>query len=121
MIFIFFMSSQPHVKASEGPLINFLILKTFHATGYAMLTLSYAYALKDSLSKRSLWYVAALLALIYACTDEYHQTFIPTRGGSIRDVGVDLIGVISVYLVGTHGYLHHFQKIVVSRLYPRTS
>lgn len=120
MIFIFVMSSQPHVKASEGPFINFLILKTLHATGYALLTISYAWALKHTLSKSSLWLLAALLAFVYACSDEYHQTFIPTRGGSIRDVGVDLIGVVSVYLLGTHGHLHRFQKIVASRFYPRT-
>jgi VanZ family protein len=121
MIFIFIMSSQPHVQASEGPLLNFLILKTFHATGYALLTIAYAWAFEQSLPKQGWWQIAALLAFVYACTDEYHQTFIPTRGGSIRDVGVDLIGVVSVYWLGTHGHIHRFQKIVASRLYPRAS
>ena len=121
MAFIFAMSSRPHVQASEEPLTNFLILKTFHAMGYGLLTISYAWALERPSLKSRYWQIAVLLSFLYACSDEYHQTFIPTRGGSIRDVGVDLIGVLSVYWLGTHGYLHRFQKIIASRLYPRSS
>jgi VanZ family protein len=31
---------------------------------------------------------------IYACTDEFHQYFIPGRGPSFRDVLVDTSGVV---------------------------
>jgi VanZ family protein len=42
--------------------------------------------------------VSALLALgvtvITACLDEWHQTFDPSRTGSIRDIGLDTLGGI---------------------------
>ncbi len=30
---------------------------------------------------------------LYACTDEYHQTFVPGRAGTVTDVLVDLAGI----------------------------
>ena len=32
---------------------------------------------------------------LYACTDEYHQLFVPGRVGDFRDVMIDLIGVVT--------------------------
>jgi VanZ family protein len=34
-----------------------------------------------------------LLAFAYACSDEYHQTFVDGRTGTVRDVGIDTIGI----------------------------
>lgn len=34
-------------------------------------------------------------SLAYACTDEWHQTFVPGRSGQISDVFVDFIGIIT--------------------------
>ncbi len=37
--------------------------------------------------------VAALwLAALYAATDEFHQTFVPSREGCLRDVAIDSSG-----------------------------
>ena len=36
--------------------------------------------------------VPALLALLYACTDEFHQRFVPGRSCELRDVCIDLAG-----------------------------
>ena len=33
------------------------------------------------------------IALAYACTDEFHQTFVSGRTGTPVDVGVDAIGM----------------------------
>ncbi len=33
-----------------------------------------------------------LLLVLYAASDEWHQTFVPTRSGSVRDVVVDTLG-----------------------------
>ena len=41
--------------------------------------------------------------ILYACTDEIHQLFVPGRSGMIRDVFIDSIGgiigisIISIY------------------------
>lgn len=46
----------------------------------------------------------ALIAILYACSDEWHQTFIPGRGGTIRDVGFDSLGVLIAFL-SLHRYI----------------
>jgi VanZ family protein len=35
----------------------------------------------------------ALSALGYGIFDEIHQTFVPTRTGTLRDVFIDMIGI----------------------------
>lgn len=43
-------------------------------------------------------YVAAfIIVLLYALSDEYHQSFSPTRHPKIYDVGYDLLGAFLVY------------------------
>ncbi len=37
---------------------------------------------------------AALLSAVYAFTDEFHQSFVPTRTASFLDVGIDTAGGI---------------------------
>ena len=37
--------------------------------------------------------VAGLICVGFACGDEYHQSFVEGRGPSVRDVGIDSIGV----------------------------
>ena len=40
--------------------------------------------------------LAALwVAVLYAATDEFHQTFVPTREGCLRDVFIDSTGAIA--------------------------
>lgn len=119
MIFIFVASNRSHVQASETPLYNFIILKTFHACGYALLTLTNAYALNQMGKRNKSWLLAALFALAYSISDEFHQQFIPTRSGSIRDIGIDLIGIISVYWLGQAGYVYTLQKNIASYLRAR--
>ncbi len=87
-------------KSIEHP-----IRKTAHAMEYAVLGLFlmlglYAnkkYALKKYYVCRNLlcpW----LFATFYACTDEFHQLFVPGRSGQITDVCIDsggaLLGVV---------------------------
>jgi len=44
-----------------------------------------------------------LLSFLYACSDEFHQTFVPGRAGQFKDVLIDtagaLIGLIVVTLI----------------------
>ena len=101
MITIFLLSSRQNVSVSHQYWPNFAVLKTIHAVGYGILTLSYMWGLTTttSLSFSSRCRLAVFLAVCYAVTDELHQTFVPTRTGSVRDIGIDLIGMISVYWI----------------------
>ena len=58
-----------------------------------------------NLSKAS---ISAILAFLYACTDEFHQTFVAGRSGSFKDVCLDTCGAITgicvvliIYLIAT--------------------
>ena len=52
-------------------------------TGYALLALAYWYAL--GWDKKRRW-LPVLLALCYAASDEFHQSFVPGRNASPVDV-----------------------------------
>jgi VanZ family protein len=77
--------------------IHFLIRKSAHLTEYAIFgfLLWRAFTTSTNLTGRRLaWGSAAalLVAALYACTDEYHQSFVPGRTSSIRDVAIDTVG-----------------------------
>ncbi|MBO6112436.1 MAG: VanZ family protein [Lachnospiraceae bacterium] len=38
------------------------------------------------------------ISLLYSVTDEYHQTLVTGRSGEIRDIMIDMIGVLSAML-----------------------
>lgn len=42
--------------------------------------------------------VAFLFAVLYAVSDEIHQSFIPTREGRLRDVLIDTSGILLMYI-----------------------
>lgn len=44
--------------------------------------------------KRNALSLSLLLSFLYACSDEWHQTFVPGRSGSLSDVCIDSIGVL---------------------------
>ena len=37
--------------------------------------------------------LAAVISILYACSDEYHQTFTDNRSGTAVDVGIDAVGI----------------------------
>ncbi len=100
MALIFVLSAQPHLDSGLGTL-DLGLRKLAHAAEYALLTLAWAWALRP-LTRMSVP-LAALIALLYAVSDEYHQTFIAGRGGTATDVLVDAIGVgIALMLLRYH-------------------
>jgi VanZ family protein len=71
--------------------IHHLIRKTAHLTEYAILgvLLWRAFSARSSLRAAA---ASLLVAALYACTDEYHQSFVPSRTASIYDVMIDTAG-----------------------------
>lgn len=96
---IFFVSAQPSVPSVPGRW-DLLLKKGMHVLAYAILTWLYLRALVGGW--HSGWrprVVSAALALAYAVSDEYHQTFVPGRNGNAVDVAIDAVGVGSVILL----------------------
>jgi VanZ family protein len=84
MAAIFALSSRPSDELPSFYFFDCIVKKGGHMTGYGLLAASYLYAL----GRRDLrsFFLAWLLAVLYAFTDEYHQSFVPSRHPSIWDV-----------------------------------
>lgn len=85
---------------SEQYWTNFMVFKSLHVIEYAVLSMLNTVALVknvDGLSPKTAALCGAVLALMYAISDETHQLFVPTRTGQPRDVLIDSIGIFSVY------------------------
>jgi VanZ family protein len=90
MMLIFVLSAQPDLDSGLGTL-DLVLRKLAHATEYALLTLAWAWALRPATHLSVP--LAALIALLYAASDEYHQTFVIGRSGTATDLLVDAVGV----------------------------
>ncbi|HEY3779588.1 MAG TPA: VanZ family protein [Fimbriimonadaceae bacterium] len=73
-----------------------LFVKGYHVLEFAALTLLVFRALRNSFSRNKSIVWAALFSLFYACSDEWHQTFVKDRGGKWTDVAIDSIGIAMV-------------------------
>ncbi|MBG9793588.1 integral membrane protein [Paenibacillus dendritiformis] len=77
--------------------VEFFIRKCGHVAEFALLTLLLILTLSARVRSKG---VAAAwsggIAVLYACSDEWHQTFVPGRTGHLADVAVDSIGVALV-------------------------
>ena len=92
---IFSMSSRQSIGISEEFIVNFIVFKFLHIVEYAFLYFLFLRAFRKYLSKNSKWayLFAAIAAILFAISDEFHQIFVPTRQGSPRDIGIDTIGI----------------------------
>lgn len=89
MVAIFAFSATPATRLPNFNAADFIVKKSAHMLGYALLALSYLHAFKGDTRK---WKLVWLLAILYAASDEFHQSFVLGRGSSVIDVGIDAIG-----------------------------
>lgn len=97
---IFFLSSRQRISVSETYEINFLFFKTLHVLEYALLFLISYRAVKygSSVKRKKIGITAFFITVVYAISDELHQTFVPTREGHIRDVIIDTFGALLAWI-----------------------
>ena len=75
--------------------VHFFVRKTAHFTEYALLALLAARAFRTSSRpalKRRWWLASFALVAAVSLLDEYHQSFLPSRTGSIYDSLLDMTG-----------------------------
>jgi VanZ family protein len=85
----------PHASEATLALIHFLVRKTGHFTEYAILALLAARAFRTSSGEflRTRWFWVSLLFVVaYSLSDEFHQSFVPSRTASIYDSMIDSVG-----------------------------
>ncbi len=91
--FIFYLSSQPGLKVSEG-FWDVATRKPAHIFVYFILYLLVTRALlKDLLiTKKKLIIKSFILTIVYGAFDEFHQSFVPLREGKVLDIMWDGMG-----------------------------
>jgi len=80
---------------------DFIVKKSAHIVEYGILcTLLYRALKNSSLSSKNAGIVAITASILYAATDEFHQSFTPGRTPAARDIVFDTIGAsTSIYLI----------------------
>lgn len=85
-------------------ILHFFVRKAAHFTVYGILSGFAFYAWRATLPARQRWTfrwsaLALLLTLVAASLDEFHQSFVPSRTSSPRDVALDLIGALCFQII----------------------
>lgn len=126
MVVIFMFSAEPDTESSElsgsvsyrivsvvntitashwdenelldrAELIDYPVRKCAHMSEYAILTL-FGFVTFSFLHSRRKFLIPIGITFIYACTDEFHQLFVPGRAGRFTDVLIDTTGGIIMLL-----------------------
>ena len=101
---IFYFSSIPNLKSGLDDAWDIVLRKAAHIFEFAVLAillLRVGLRKERKIKRKYVYLVALVFGLIYAVLDEYHQTFVIGREGSVKDVLIDSLGVI----LGTGVYL----------------
>jgi VanZ family protein len=95
--------------------VHFYLRKAAHVSEYAVLAaLLYRALVNTILQSRVLLSAAIVLVVcsIYAMTDEFHQSFVPSRTASARDVVIDSVGALVGMLL-----IYRFQRVPIGAQY----
>jgi|SRR5699024_1318146 len=117
MVLIFYLSHQPASTSSklsgsfvqvlfeivslfpiviEGDTVHFIVRKSAHFMAYFILGILIMHTVR-LFSRLSIFSIVNgfFITVLYAASDEFHQTFIPGRSGEIRDVLIDSAGSLT--------------------------
>jgi VanZ family protein len=96
---IFYFSNIPSLHLNIK--WQFIIRKTAHIIEFGILSFLLYRSLKKStnLSIITIILISFGLTVLFSISDEFHQTFILGRVGTIRDVFIDMIGVAIFILI----------------------
>ncbi|MFI5206348.1 MAG: VanZ family protein [Candidatus Paceibacterales bacterium] len=89
MVVIFILSAIPHLQATSDPFWNFITRKLAHILEYFILS----FLIMRAFGFRN-YFLTIIIALLYATSDEYHQTFVIGRSGKFSDIIFDLSGIL---------------------------
>ena len=100
-ILIFSFSSQPTLTTSQIYWQDFVVKKSAHLFVYAVLAVLIYRSLKLSThcSRLYLLLFTVTITILYAVTDEFHQTFTLGREPTLRDVLIDIAGGLTGLIV----------------------
>jgi VanZ family protein len=96
---------KPDISAETLASIHFIVRKCTHVGEYAILALLLLRAatlIANSKRSISILYLSVLgVSVIVAATDEFHQTFVASRGASVQDIMIDSSGAVLGLVIGS--------------------
>lgn len=90
MAVIYMASSTPSSGMPNFGWMDFVVKKGAHLFGYGLLANYYLVGIGAQTPRAAI--LAWVLTILYAISDEYHQTFVIGRNGTIVDVFIDAAG-----------------------------
>lgn len=94
---IFVLSHQPGLASPFS--FDLILRKIAHVAVFGILFLLLYGALRRSVKHQTALLWAAVFTVLYAVSDEVHQSFVVDRHGSVLDVGIDSIGILIAAVV----------------------
>lgn len=96
---IFTLSAIPDLKSELE--YDFFLRKVAHVVEYLIFTFLLLRAFEGSFKMGAweLFIYPAIIALLYAASDEFHQHFVRGRRGCVEDILVDAIGILGLYVL----------------------
>lgn len=106
---IFWLSDQNRPSLKLLWVFQVLDGKLAHFLGYGFL----AFLTLRAVNREELWegteiksiFLALLITVLFAASDEIHQTIVTTRHGEVRDVLIDSLGAFLSLILCSIGYL----------------
>jgi VanZ family protein len=92
----------PNTSAETLLTIQSITRKLAHLTEYAILGWLAARAFRSSpraAINRHWFLISVALVVVYALLDEYHQSFVPSRTGTIWDSFIDMAGGLAALVI----------------------
>ena len=98
---IFALSSIQQITVAEFFIWDFAAKKVAHLTEYAVL-----YALFLRATEKN-WVLSFVMTMVYAASDEIHQSYVPGRTAAVYDLAFDFSGAsISAYIIWKLKQIH---------------
>lgn len=104
-VFIFLLSSQSVLPSLVTSTYDFVFKKCAHMFVYGVFFILMQRAVQittpeSTLARKPylLWVLPFMATLAYAISDEIHQSFVPGRYPTMRDIGFDMVGAFIAFL-----------------------
>ncbi len=107
----------PEISEATLGAAHFLVRKSAHFAEYALLALLAARAFRTSARPalaRRWWLASFALVASVALADEYHQSLVPTRTGTIYDSLLDMAGGAAALACAASGFARRRRRSAVA-------
>ena len=99
-IAIFYVSSIPGSKISTSQIQISFLSEAYHFTAFFLFFFFLFYSIKGIKKTNAKHvFITLILSILYAISDELHQSFVPFRVPSLGDIFIDSLGTIVSLLV----------------------